>query len=193
MKSSWTSRGGDTMHSTKHPGSIGGIGGGTAPINKPFYISTPSPSRSQNHHVISSPGLSIKALEHTITSPGPSIRSLPHHHHHSASPGHFVTSSPGHLVTSSPGHIITSPLASLCNSNGSINSPGHGVVTSSSIHHTPVKSRDLGEDMEAIRLSRQDNPYLQVRQFNSYLQVRQCNHCLEVIEYEPWIKCKIAI
>lgn len=30
------------------------------------------------------------------------------------------------------------------------------------VHHTPVKSRDLGVDMEAIRLSRQDNPYLQV-------------------------------
>lgn len=31
----------------------------------------------------------------------------------------------------------------------------------SSVHHTPSKSRDLGEDIEAIRLSRQDNPYLQ--------------------------------
>ena len=30
------------------------------------------------------------------------------------------------------------------------------------VHHTPVKSRDIGIDMEAIRLSRQDNPYLQV-------------------------------
>ncbi|XP_066983316.1 uncharacterized protein [Macrobrachium rosenbergii] len=29
------------------------------------------------------------------------------------------------------------------------------------MHHTPVKSRDIGVDMEAIRLSRQDNPYLQ--------------------------------
>lgn len=42
------------------------------------------------------------------------------------------------------------------------------VVTSSveggaTVHHTPVKSRDIGIDMEAIRLSRQDNPYLQVR------------------------------
>lgn len=33
--------------------------------------------------------------------------------------------------------------------------------TGSMTHHTPVKSRDIGVDMEAIRLSRQDNPYLQ--------------------------------
>ncbi|XP_045127450.1 uncharacterized protein LOC123513987 isoform X2 [Portunus trituberculatus] len=36
-----------------------------------------------------------------------------------------------------------------------------GGATAGPVHHTPVKSRDIGIDMEAIRLSRQDNPYLQ--------------------------------
>lgn len=35
-------------------------------------------------------------------------------------------------------------------------------AAAAALHHTPVKSRDLGIDMEAIRLSRQDNPYLKV-------------------------------
>lgn len=43
-----------------------------------------------------------------------------------------------------------------------VTSPGEvGASVSGLIHHTPVKSRDIGIDIEAIRLSRQDNPYLQ--------------------------------
>ena len=128
--------------------------------------SSPSPIKSHSS-LMASPGLTIKSLDHhSITSPGPSIRSFTQHS--SSSPGHFVSSSPGHLFSSSPGQLVTSPLASISTSSGSGCSPSMGILAATTtgtvvVHHTPVKSRDLGEDMEAIRLSRQDNPYLQVR------------------------------
>ena len=54
-----------------------------------------------------------------------------------------------------------------------------------SAHHTPSKSKDNWEAMEAIRLSRQDNPYLQVRATLIYrigqpLFISDDNHYLQM-------------
>lgn len=35
---------------------------------------------------------------------------------------------------------------------------------------TPGRTRNIAQDMEALRLSRQDNPYLQVL-FNTYISI----------------------
>ncbi|XP_042206367.1 uncharacterized protein LOC121855474 isoform X2 [Homarus americanus] len=65
----------------------------------------------------------------------------------------------------SPGIMTSSEMATSSSVEG-------GASVSGLVHHTPVKNRDIGIDMEAIRLSRQDNPYLQ-RVFDSHTTLNE--------------------
>ena len=76
----------------------------------------------------------------------------------SAAVGICINGTTSSVTSTSPSYVVSYV-------NGMPTSPG---VTSSCtspilLHQTPIKSRDIGDDMEAIRLSRQDNPYLQVQ------------------------------
>ncbi|RXG72381.1 hypothetical protein Avbf_05178 [Armadillidium vulgare] len=124
------------------------------------YATRPPDQRGKEKSLLSlsvplSIGTSPVTLPSTTSTPSPVRSSIMIA---TATVGIPLIANPITTITSSPSFVTSY-------TNGHSSSPG--VVTSLCpspvvVHQTPIKSRDIGEDMEAIRLSRQDNPYLQL-------------------------------
>nr|XP_045582109.1 uncharacterized protein LOC123745540 [Procambarus clarkii] len=144
---------------------------GTLAQHDPSIVTVP-------HHEVSRVALTHHDPSRgTLAQHDPSIVTVPHHEvsrvaltHHDPSRGTLAQHDPSRVAVpyydtsrkemTSSLEALTSPVMMTSPEMMPSLEEG-GTPVAGTLHHTPVKSRDIGIDMEAIRLSRQDNPYLQ--------------------------------